>query len=355
MPLIAIQTKDSLSLKDLIPGDLIPGKTYYWSIFATDECNYGSGTGIMNFTVVINNDIPFVSTDTMFIVNLNTTAPVGGNVLYGGSSPVSERGIFYSTEQEPEKNGIKIQIGEGLGSYSTLLSGLVPLTKYYIKAYAVNSSATVYGQEITFNSGEPNVFKTVNDIEGNIYNYVRIGTQAWFAENLKTTKFNDGTPIPLVTDNSKWESLSTPGYCYMNNDSASYRDKYGALYNGWTVNTGNICPVGWHVPTDSDWSALEIYLGGSALAVQLKSLSGWDPDPYYGVDGNGYNTSGFNALTGGKRSNDFFAEGYYGFWWITSSLGLKTISLIDDYKETVKFRVYDFEQSVGYSIRCIKD
>jgi uncharacterized protein (TIGR02145 family) len=349
MSVIASQTEDSILIKDLIAG-----KTYYWTIIATEtyKCGRSKGAQKMSFTVVLNNDIPVVSTNTISIVHLNTTAPAGGNVLYGGSSPVSERGIYYGTERDPEKKGTKIQIGNGLGSYSTLVSGLVSLTDYYIKAYAINSSATVYGQEITFNSGEPTVFKTINDIEGNTYKDISIGTQTWFAENLKTSRLNDGTSIPLVTDNSTWVSLITPGYCYMNNDYVTYRDKYGALYNGWTVKTGKICPVGWHVPTDEDWSALETYLGGSDLAVQLKSLTGWDSDPY-GI--NGYNTSGFSAYPGGNRSNDFFSKGYFGYWWITSSQGLQYRSLIYNYNTTVKERVYDFQQYVGYSIRCIKD
>jgi hypothetical protein len=99
---------------------------------------------------------------------------------------------------------------------------------------------------------------TLEDIDGNVYETVTIGTQVWMTENLKTTHFNDGSAIPLVTVGTEWESLSTPGYCWYDNDAAAYGDTYGALYNWHTVNTGMLCPAGWHVPTDADWEELQL-------------------------------------------------------------------------------------------------
>jgi len=86
------------------------------------------------------------------------------------------------------------------------------------------------------------------------------------AENLKTTKLNDGTSIPLVTSSATWGTLSTPAYCWYNNDEASYKVTYGALYNWYTVNTGKLCPSGWHIPNDAEWTTLTNYLGGLSLA-----------------------------------------------------------------------------------------
>ena len=101
--------------------------------------------------------------------------------------------------------------------------------------------------------------ETVADIEGNIYSALRIGNQIWMAENLKTTKFNDGTLIPFVSSNLEWNKLSQPAYCWYNNDELNNRKLYGALYNWFAVETGKLCPLGWHVPTDKEWFA-EAYL-----------------------------------------------------------------------------------------------
>ena len=91
------------------------------------------------------------------------------------------------------------------------------------------------------------------------------------AENLKTTKYRDGTSIPLVTENTAWLNLTTPGYCWYNNDAAHYKSTYGALYNWYVLNAGsngwkNVCPTGWHVPTDAEWTTLTTYLGGESIA-----------------------------------------------------------------------------------------
>ena len=88
---------------------------------------------------------------------------------------------------------------------------------------------------------------SITDKDGNVYTSVTIGTQVWMVENLKTTKYNDGTPIPNVTDNTEWSNLTTPAYCWYDNDITK-KNPYGALYNGYAVRTGKLCPTGWHVP-----------------------------------------------------------------------------------------------------------
>jgi uncharacterized protein (TIGR02145 family) len=107
---------------------------------------------------------------------------------------------------------------------------------------------------------------TVTDIDGNVYHTVKIGTQVWMVENLKVTKFNDGTAILLAPDSSSWSNLTTSGYCWYNNDAPAYKHTYGALYNWNTVKTGKLCPVGWHVPGNDDWATLIGYLGGESAA-----------------------------------------------------------------------------------------
>jgi uncharacterized protein (TIGR02145 family) len=143
-------------------------------------------------------------------------------------------------------------------------------------------------------------FFKVTDVDGNTYNVVIIGTQVWMAENLKTTKYNDGTPIPLVTDNTAWTNLTTPGYCWYDNDSATYAQTYGALYNWYTVDAGNLCPAGWHVPTEDESTMLITFLGGEDIAggkLRETGTTHW-LSPNTGAT----NESGFTAVPNGIRS-----------------------------------------------------
>lgn len=171
-------------------------------------------------------------------------------------------------------------------------------------------------------SSEDNI--NVTDIDGNIYHTVQIGTQIWMVENLKTTKFNDGTTIPLVTDNIAWSKLTTPAYCW-NKNIENNKDTYGALYNWYAVNTGKLCPKGWHVPTDNDWTILANYLGGETYDNKnIESKTGgklkesgtihWS-SPNEGAT----NETGFTGLPGGSRAyykGDFNEIGTMGDWWL---------------------------------------
>lgn len=195
------------------------------------------------------------------------------------------------------------------------------------------------------------------DIEGNAYKIVKIGKQFWMAENLRTTKYNDGTSIPLVTDNSNWVQLATPAYCWYDNNEKKYKNPYGALYNGYAANTDKLCPAKWHVPGIADWDTLINYLGGIYVAsgkLRESDITHWRP-PNIGAT----NESGFTALPGCYRDNSFgeFKEqiGDFGLYWSSSELNNYNnyyISL-DAYINEV-FR-YDDQINLGISIRCIKD
>ena len=134
---------------------------------------------------------------------------------------------------------------------------------YYVRAYATNESGTGYGNEISFVSG------TVTDVDENIYHIVSIGNQIWMVENLKTTKYNDGSTIPHVTDSTLWEQLTSPAYCWFDNHEMDNKDTYGALYNYYAVETEKLCPKGWHVQTDYEWLVLTEFLGGASLRKVL--------------------------------------------------------------------------------------
>ena len=161
--------------------------------------------------------------------------------------------------------------------------------------------------------------QTVNDIDGNVYKTVKIGHQIWMAENLKTTKYNDGTAIPLITDNSAWINrdsiaFTTPAYYWYDNDSI-YKNTYGALYNGYTVKTGKLCPIGWRVPTDDEWSELTTYLGGEDVAGGKLKETG--TDHWQSLNKGATNETGFTALPGGYRTMNgkfYYINGGSGWW-----------------------------------------
>jgi uncharacterized protein (TIGR02145 family)/uncharacterized repeat protein (TIGR02543 family) len=160
----------------------------------------------------------------------------------------------------------------------------------------------------------------MTDYDGNEYNTVTIGTQTWTVENLRTTHYTDGTAIPLVTDSSTWGSLTSAGYCWYNNDSATYNGIYGKLYNGYVIQTGLLAPSGWHVPTLVEWDTLSLFLGGDSVSGGKLKEAGttiWS-SPNIGAT----NEIGFTALPGGGRS----LAGYFnvlvgntGCWWTTST------------------------------------
>lgn len=195
---------------------------------------------------------------------------------------------------------------------------------------------------------------TVKDQEGNIYKVVKIGSQTWMAENLKATKFNDGTAIPLVSDKNTWNTSMAPAFCWYENDTV-YKSRYGALYNGYAVNTNRICPTGWHVSTDSEWTILTDFLGGknSAGGKLKESGTGLWKDTNTGAT----NESGFTALPGGTRFSNglFFTKGTAGYWWTFNgtnalngwywNLGFSTNVVSRNFHDSTN----------GFSVRCVKD
>jgi len=193
---------------------------------------------------------------------------------------------------------------------------------------------------------------TVTDIDGNVYNTITIGSQVWLKENLKTTKLNDGSAIPNVTSDSEWGSLNTPGFCWYDNDQAANKNKYGALYNWFTVSTGKLCPDGWRIPSDSDWTALINSLGGeSVAAIKLKSTTGWYEN------GNGTNESGFNGLPAGYRYTNaaFWGVTKNTHWWTsTEADGSNAKSVGLEYDPDEIYRDPD-GKTLGFSVRCVKN
>jgi uncharacterized protein (TIGR02145 family) len=193
----------------------------------------------------------------------------------------------------------------------------------------------------------------VKDYEGNIYQVVTIGDQIWMAENLRSTKYHDGSDIMLVTDNSEWENNITGAYTWFDNDPA-YKISKGALYNWYTVNTGKLCPSAWHVPSDEEWTILTDYLGGENISGGKLKETGtvqW-LSPNIGAT----NETGFTALPAGFRA----PEGYFNnprlqeLWWsISDTTEGAWVRYVGSYDAALTRR--DDNKASGYSVRCIKD
>ena len=243
--------------------------------------------------------------------------------------------------------------GTGIGSFTSTITGLLAGTTYFVRAYATNSAGTAYGNELSFATTAPPI-TTVTDYDGNVYDIITIGTQDWLKQNLKTTHYKNGAAITYPgTDNTAWQNNTTGAYAWYNNDEATYKNTYGALYNWYAVNTGNLCPTGWHVPTDAEWTTLTNYLGGESIAGgKLKATTLWN-SPNTGAT----NSSGFTALPGGGRRYDGAYDdiGYSGLWWSsTESSTAYAWYRYMSYFFSNAYR-YDSYKTSGFSVRCLSD
>ena len=199
-------------------------------------------------------------------------------------------------------------------------------------------------------------YGTMTDQDSNVYKTITIGTQTWMAENLRTTKYNDGTIIPNITDNAEWIGLTTGAFCTYNNTmDADLIATYGILYNWYTVNSGKLCPTGWHVSTDAEWTTLTDYLGGVSVAGGKLKETGVTHciTPNTGAD----NSSGFTALPGGLLTHhgNFFNIGDNGYWWSSTETSSNSA-----WGRVLRCRGSDvykgnYFKDSGYSIRCVRD
>ena len=236
---------------------------------------------------------------------------------------------------------------------------------YYARSYAKNSNGVVaYGNEVSFTTGSvaPSFVcgsSTVSDVDNNTYNTVQIGTQCWTQSNLKVSKYGNGDNIPTGLVISAWQNTTSGAYAIYNNDPVN-DGLYGKLYNHFAVtDSRGLCPTGWHVPTDAEWTTLENHLGGSIEAGgALKSTAmhptpgGWNP-PNTGAT----NSSGFTALPGGLRTSyGVFANMTdYGSWWSSSVLSGSYTWLRYLSTNTSFFFLDGLDRPAGFSVRCCRD
>jgi uncharacterized protein (TIGR02145 family) len=257
--------------------------------------------------------------------------------------------------------------------------GLSGNTSYYVRAYASNSAGTSYGEQISFTTLTFGQRGTVADIDGNNYNTIALGSQIWMAENLRTTKYIDGSLIGTTmpsTLNIIYES--TPGYQWVSGDIYSTMETNGRLYTWYAVtNNRNICPTGWHVPTDGEWTTLEIYLitngynyngslTGNNIAKSLASDFGWSLSSIIGAVGNPdytekRNATGFTAFPVNSRlvTGQFGEYGDATFFWSTTSSHSTLAtnyawcrSIYSNYSSLIR---EDHDKKCGFSVRCVRD
>ena len=292
----------------------------------------------------------------------DSSALSGGNITNNGGSVVTERGVVWSTSSSPTLEDASSTSGDGSGSFNSKITGLSEKTTYYVRAYATNSQGTSYGNEVSFKTFLTHLYgahlngEGLTDVDGNIYTSVIIGEQEWMAENLHTTRYADGISIPNSTDSTQWRNLTTGARCYYNNDGQN-DSTYGKLYNWYTVETKKLCPTGWHVPADLEWTELTDYLSAfwrnGTEGSALKSTSGWNDDYY----GNGTDSYGWLGLPGGScsRSGKFYSIGASGTWWSSSEDGINYSwgrSLSGTNGSLVSY--HDNKRN-GFSVRCLRD
>ncbi len=322
--------------------------------------------------------VPVVTTSS--VINIMSSAVCGGTVVSHGGSDVTARGVCWSTNPNPTVNGSHTVNGIDTGSFVCNITGLSANTTYYVRAYATNGVGTAYGNEVAFTTemdvpdGQPCPGSpVVTDIDGNTYNTVRIGNQCWMKENLRTTRYADGTNIPSRYAPCRDENkVATYGYLY----------DWPAVMHGAASSNSNqsgvqgICPTGWHLPSDSEWTQLTDYVGSVAryrcngesgnVAKALASPLEWQTDEGLCCVGNDVtlnNATSFSALPAGfynpGGANNFTYDAV--FWCATANSGsYGSLNYSFGYRRSILNRSAtvnrsSFDNDNGFSVRCVKN
>ncbi len=331
--------------------NLDPGATYYVMAYATNGLGTSYGEEL-DWTTL--GEEPVATTLGYSDITANGVT-LYGLITPGELSTTVEFEYGTSTAYGSTMTATGSPVTEDDDSVSASISGLTQETEYHFRVKATNDLGTVYGEDSTFTTVITGITGSVQDVESNTYQTIGIGFQQWMTSNLKTRKYNDGSAIPLVTSDSAWSAIDSDAYCWYNNDSASNHATYGVLYNWPAINTGKLCPSGWHVPTNADFSELVDFLGGAAAAGGLLKETGtthWNSPNTDASD-----EYDFTALGGGKR----FENGSFDFvkgegnWWSStnySSLTANYFYMIFDFGNS--FQAYTNKKQ-GMSVRCVKD
>jgi uncharacterized protein (TIGR02145 family) len=332
---------------------LSPATTYYVRAYATSNIGTAYGSEIL-FTT---SSITLPTLTTTEVTNITTTtAKSGGNITSDGGATITAQGVCWSTSQTPTITDTHTTDGSTTGAFMSNITSLNASTTYYVRAYATNSSGTAYGSDLTFSTlstvvpctGIPTI-----SYGGQVYNTVQIGTQCWLKENL-----NIGNKINSSTNQSNNSIIEK--YCY--NELESNCTTYGGLYQ-WnemmqyvtTQGTIGICPSGWHIPSNAEWTAVTNYLGGlSSAGGKMKEIG---IAHWAAPNTNATNESGFTSLPGGfsVTSNLFNNLGYNANFWASNEVNSSNASGRGMASSNSGLSILDFNKSGGLSVRCIKD
>jgi len=295
----------------------------------------------------VRDQIPTVITSSLF--NLTTASvKITGNIVSADS--VTVRGVCWSLNPNPTiLLSTKTEDGTGNGSFESFVTDLQPSTTYYVRSYAKNGHGTGYGNELSFTTQTVQPGQLI-DIDGNIYDTVEIGTQVWLKQNLKTTKYRNGDAIPTGLSDAAWSTTTIGAYSIYDNLVAN-DSIYGKLYNWYAVSDPRgLCPTGWHVPDNSEWTTLRNYLGGAYVAGEAMKSITWG----------GTNSSNFTSLPAGYKDYDgipYHGLGTYTVYWSSTSAWWT-------FTEAHTWNLYDGLSSFvdgsndfhfGSSVRCLKD
>jgi uncharacterized protein (TIGR02145 family) len=336
---------------------LAPETEYYLWAFASDGSQRIHGDPVTFTTSQIPGDPPEVQTGN-FVNIVPNAAEVEYNVMSDGGLPVIERGVCWNMEPEPTIDHARTNDGSGTGEYTTVLEGLSPATRYFIRAYAVNIAGVGYGDQKEFST--PNEFGELQDgRDGKVYATIQIGDQNWMAQNLNIGEMIEG--IIEMTDDGIIQK-----YCYENDPVNG--DVFGGLYTwGEMINynlesTQGICPEGWHIPSEEEWRQLEFHLGMSEDDLQLQGWRGEGIGNLLKVHGNEFwnepnnganNGSGFSARGAGlgNGNGEFWVlRVYTGFWTSHPDMWSRGLSNTENGIERIWRQPGD-----RLSVRCVQD
>jgi uncharacterized protein (TIGR02145 family) len=331
---------------------LAAGTVYYVKAYATNSAGTGYGNQITFSTTTTVPGAPTIGAATAG--NAQATVTFTAPVSDGGSAITG-----YTVTSSPSSL-------TGTGSASPItITGLTNGIAYTFTVIATNAIGNSVASSSS-NSVTPTGTTTVSDIDGNIYNIVTIGTQVWMKENLKVTKYNDGTAIPNITIAAPLYSLTTGAYNDYNN-TPSNSTTYGRLYNWYVVDNNaatkmasnggkNVCPTNWHVPSYAEWTTLTTYLGGNNVAGgKLKEIG---TTHWISPNTGATNETGFTALPGGLSRFDGMDSdiGYTGYWWSSTECSTGSAYNLDMWSGLAEVGMNNCSSKfAGMSVRCVKD
>jgi uncharacterized protein (TIGR02145 family) len=296
---------------------------------------------------------PRTTLPTVTLTGLSRISPFSidftAEISSDGGSPITARGIVFGTQSDPTFINQTLGFGENAGSFEGTITALLPQTAYYVRAFATNDAGTRYSnQQMAITT------LVASDVDGNTYPSIKIGSQIWFSTNLNVTKYQNMDNIDQLATNELWQGAAAGAWSFANN-SAENENPYGKLYNWFAVSDmRKLCPEGWKIPSDEDWTILTDYLGGLDVAggkLKATGISFWSiPNAWAN------NMSYFSALPGGYRdeTGNFVGLGYYGLWWSATPNGENAWSryLFNEFNYVSR---ENYPKHQGLSVRCLKE